>query len=320
MSKTDVRTLLAAWLLCAVACVGPSRESGIRAELGKDMPQLPLRDVTSLLDSVLPELEIHFAERAAGHPWLFGHLLARYATRIAVKNVRRIYVRDHTQWGCDSRYPLLAYLLRVNRPEGTREFRRALQDREGNGCFRWMLWAIPRLVAAPELESVAIDTLADADAEVAATAAQFLSRQGSAAAEAHLWRWLEEVGGKDRTRRCPAKRINRWSGLVFRSSVCEKDAPVLRTLMYDVPRFEVGWYHPDTLELLRAKVAQFPLGATFGWCTQREGGGELDRRQADGLREIIRQVVESLGYRFLRDPPSGSCSSDAAWMWNSGGA
>lgn len=114
----------------------------------------------------------------------------------SVKNVRRIYVRDHTQWGCDSRYPFLAYLLRVNRPEGTREFRRALQDREGNGCFRWMLWAIPRLVAAPELESVAIDTLADADAEVAATAAQFLSRQGSAAAEAHLWRCLEEVGGK----------------------------------------------------------------------------------------------------------------------------
>ena len=80
-------------------------------------------------------------------------------------------------------------------------------------------------------------------------------------------------------------------------------------MMFDKPRFEVGWYQQTTL-LLRAKVAQFPGGTVFGWCTDREGRGELDDTAAHNMLEQVRAIVESQGFGFAHDPPLGVCATD----------
>ena len=97
------------------------------------------------------------------------------------EQVRNIYDRDHLRWGCDSRIPLLAYLLRVRPSEGEAILRRGLHERKRNGCFRSMLSDVSRLFSSPQLEAVAIDALDDGDPEVATDAAWTLSRCGSAA-------------------------------------------------------------------------------------------------------------------------------------------
>ncbi|HYP13469.1 MAG TPA: hypothetical protein VEQ63_06075, partial [Bryobacteraceae bacterium] len=160
-------------------------------DLHKNAPTLHLRELTALPDSVLPELDNHFAQRAASNPWLFGRLLARYGTTSVLRQVRDIYNRDHLRWGCDSRFPFLAYFLRVNSTEGAKVLRASLQERKENGCFRSMLSSVSRIFPAADLEAVAITALEDADPEVGADAAMTLSRHGSRAAEPHLWSSLQ---------------------------------------------------------------------------------------------------------------------------------
>jgi hypothetical protein len=167
----------------------PSRQQ-VLFELHKNAPTLQLRELTALPDPSLPELSEHFAARAAHHPWLFGHLLARYGTGSVLKKVREIYNPDHLRWGCDSRFPFLAYFLRVDRTEGIRVLRAALRERIRNGCFRSMLSRVSRIVPEADIEAVAIDALDDADPLVGADAAMTLSSYGSAAAEPYLWRTL----------------------------------------------------------------------------------------------------------------------------------
>lgn len=78
-----------------------SREQ-ILNDLRKDAPAFHIHILTSLLDEVLPDLDPHFADRAAHNPWLFGHLLARYGSAAKFERVRRTYERDHLNWGRDS--------------------------------------------------------------------------------------------------------------------------------------------------------------------------------------------------------------------------
>lgn len=87
--------------------------------------------------------------------------------------------------------------------------------------------------------------------------------------------------------------------------------PTVRTRvlrqMYGQPEFEVAWNQVGTLARLRSKVAQYPKGTVFGWCTDREGGGEIGKQPAVELREQAKSAVESQGYGFVKDPPAGSC-------------
>jgi hypothetical protein len=93
------------------------------------------------------------------------------------------------------------------------------------------------------------------------------------------------------------------------------DPPAVRVrvhrLMYDQPAFEVGHYHPGSLERFDAKVAQFPRGTKFGWCTDREGsGGNLTGNELRELKRQARAAVESHGHGFIDKPARGSCITD----------
>lgn len=368
VSKGIVRLILAFVVVAGLYVTGSCshREAASRTEakvsrqevlldLHKNAPTLHVRELTALPDSVLPELDNHFAQHAARNPWLFGHLLARYGTASVLQQVRDIYNRDHLRWGCDSRFPFLAYFLRVNSTEGARVLRAALQERKGNGCFRSMLSSVSRIFPAAEIEAVAIDALDDADPEVGANAAMTLSWHGSPAAEPHLWsslqRWTkrwrdrppQELYGDPETgdgRQYGEIRLgDSLRGAIVTAQAWYFDEsrrrrlyalcwtqhcrtqfeevsppPTVRIrvhqLMYDEPRFEVGWYHPDSVQRFRDKIVQFPMGTTFGWCTDREGGGQLTKREAAVWRKQTRQVVESQGFGFLDEPPAGSCSTD----------
>lgn len=174
----------------------------ILSDLRQRSPKLHLRVLSDLPDSELPDLDTHFADRAAHHPWLFGHLLARYGTARALPSVRSVFESGHLRWDCDSRTPFLAYFLRVAPIDGARILRRSLNERENNGCFRFMLSSVARLHTSHYLEKIAVDSLYDQDPEVAADAARVLAEYGSVHIEAHLWRrlehWTREWRDRDR--------------------------------------------------------------------------------------------------------------------------
>jgi hypothetical protein len=79
--------------------------------------------------------------------------------------------------------------------------------------------------------------------------------------------------------------------------------------MYGPPEIEVAQYRSETLDRFRQKISQFPPETVFAWCTDRDGGG-LSQQQSKLHREVIKQIAESQGFRFLAQQPSGSCRSD----------
>ena len=81
-------------------------------------------------------------------------------------------------------------------------------------------------------------------------------------------------------------------------------------MMYGTPTYEAGAYTPGTLDRFRQKVAQFPRGIVFGWCTEREGGHGLSREDAALAFRDARGAVESQGFRLDPKPPNGSCLAD----------
>jgi hypothetical protein len=334
----------------------------VLADLRQDSPKLRfyLRYLTDLPDRELPDLEGHFAARAPYDPWLFGHLLARYGTRRVLPSVRATYVGSHLRWGCDSRLPFLAYFLRVAPSEGAAFLRKALQEREGNGCYHNMLTGVARVYSAQELEPIAIHSLDDPDPEVAADAALTLASYGTASAEPYLWRRLERWTQRWRGRQrelygnlatgegrqfwqvklgealegaiqfaqswyFDETRRQRLAGLCV-TDACRgrfmnqpKAPPTVRVqvfqMMYAKPTYAVGAYTPGTLDRFRQKVAQFPRGTVFGWCTEREGGSELSKEEVALSFRNVQGAVESQGFRFDPNPPDGSCFTDKNWVW-----
>ncbi len=339
-----------------------TRDRDVRAEilsdLGQNKPALHISVLTSLPDRELPQLEAHFAERAPHHPWLFGHLLARYATARVLASVRSIYAADHLKWDCDSRFAFEAYFLRVSPAEGEAVLRTAMQERLNNGCSHFRLLMTSRIFASPELESVSIQALNDVDPQVVANAADTLAAIGSVAAEAHIWRRLElwTSQWRDRSDELYRKRTlsdDRYSyylyeGLIddhlqsalmnaqawyfdqprrqrllalcftegcrlrFASPKWKPPAIRVRVLkqMYQAPWIEVAHYRPGTIERYREKIAQFPAGTVFGWCTDRETGGELSQEQSRIFRDQLGDAAEAQGFRFLTSPPTGTCSGE----------
>ena len=90
-----------------------------------------------------------------------------------------------------------------------------------------------------------------------------------------------------------------------------REPPVVRVRvlkqMYHPPGIEVANYQPGTLDRFRDKISQFPAGTVFGWCTDRDGGGELGQHESSAFREQLRDAAESQGFRFLTNPPIGTC-------------
>lgn len=358
-----MRVHVAALSLLAVGLFSLScqREKNVReevlSELKKDVPSGHISVLTSLPDLELPWLEAHFAERAPHHPWLFGQLIARYATAKVLASVRSSYDAGHLQWDCDSLIAFQAYFLRVNPAEGVTILRSAMKERPNYGCASYRLLRISRIYASAELEVVAIEALNQNDPVTASDGAYTLARIGSGAAEALLWRRLERwtVQWRDRSdvlygakgthahdgehledqalgnglREAlvtaqawyfDAPRRQRLFDLCWTDGCRTQFAPppwkppviqvrVLQ-LMYRAPEVLVGSYQPGTIDRFGVKISQFPAGTVFGWCTDRDGGGELSQQASRRFREQLKTAAESQGFRFLSDPPWGTCYRD----------
>jgi len=192
-----MRVLGAAFFVVALGLINSSchKEKDVRAEilseLKRDTPTLHISVLTSLPDRELPLLEAHSAARAPHHPWLFGQLLARYATSGVLSSVRSTYDAGHLQWDYDSLLGFQAYFLRVSPAEGVTILRAAMKERPNSGRASFRLLSLSRIYPSAELETVAIEALDQNDPVLASDGANTLARIGSAAAEGLLWKRLE---------------------------------------------------------------------------------------------------------------------------------
>ena len=158
-----VRAFVIAWpiLVLALFLTSCNREREVRAEilseLSKSQPTLHISVLTSLPDRELPQLEAHFADRAPHHPWLFGRLIARYATAGVLSSVRSTYDAGHLRWNCDSLLGFQAYFLKVSPAEGVTILRAAMKERPNIGCASFRLLSLSRIYPSAELEAVAIE-------------------------------------------------------------------------------------------------------------------------------------------------------------------
>ena len=161
-------------------------------------------DVLGLLpDRELPEIEepLLVKMRSSNATYVDYRLMERYATAKPLTEMKTLFERSRGKWACDPQKAFLNYFLRVDRAYGIAQIRDALQQRQATGCYRTLLADLQTAIAIPELEQLAITALDDSNAEVAWSAADALSRHGSASAEAALWKRMERFHEtwKDRT-------------------------------------------------------------------------------------------------------------------------
>jgi hypothetical protein len=179
----------------------PAREE-ILSDLRLDSPRLHVNVLLSLPDKYLPQLELHFADRARHNPWLFGRLAGKYGSSKILPAMRSVYDAGHLHWGCDSRIGFLGYFLRFAPGDEARDILRgAILEREGNGCYRSFFTALRQVPWAPMPMGVAIEFLDDPDAEVAIDAAILLKESATSEArnalQARHARWKAEWSGRE---------------------------------------------------------------------------------------------------------------------------
>lgn len=119
------------------------------------------------------------------------YLAARYATAAVAPQLKAAYEEKVGLMPCAPQTALLAYFLRVEPASGAALTEKALASRKQTGCYRFLLPDVARLHMSQSLESVAIKSLDDPDAELAASAAGMLGDYGSAGARDALLRRLE---------------------------------------------------------------------------------------------------------------------------------
>ena len=81
----------------------------------------------------------------------------------------------------------MRYFLRVDSDYGISAVQDALGLRQKTGCYKFLFGALDDDIRSPKIEQIAIAALHDPSPDVVRDAAQALSRNGSAKAEAPLW-------------------------------------------------------------------------------------------------------------------------------------
>jgi hypothetical protein len=148
---------------------------------------LPERTLPELDEALADNLEQEFDE-------IHSALVERYASPAIAARVRAVYGDKGGKMACAIQAPLLAYLLRVDPPQGEALVRQALAARgsKDTGCYDMLLDDVSRLYMCPELERIAVETLSDANIEMVAHAATLLGQYGTATAEEPLWQRFEK--------------------------------------------------------------------------------------------------------------------------------
>jgi hypothetical protein len=149
--------------------------------------------LTLLPDRELPEIEDPLFARLERRENIERgfRLLERYGTSRSFPEVQRAYARARGRWACELQSSALRLFIRADPAFGAAELEFALAQRAETGCYQFQLTRLNETLAVPEVERIAIAALDDPSPEVVRDAAQALGANGSAAAEAALWRRLE---------------------------------------------------------------------------------------------------------------------------------
>jgi hypothetical protein len=183
-------------------------------------------DVLGLLpDETLPEVESLVSEKLAHiknlardsysvaelyDSYLFGDLIARYASAAVLPEVRAAFADQIGHLPCRTQTPLLAYFLRVAPAYGAEMLERALNTRTDTKCYESELANLSEAGAGEPLAKIASAHLADSDAAVVAQAAAALGQDGAAEAEDLLWarleQWHEQWAGREKDLRAQQEK------------------------------------------------------------------------------------------------------------------
>jgi hypothetical protein len=174
--------------------------AAIIQEILRPKPRFNAQTLGILPDKTLPEVEQSLIEHFSANDedyWISANLaslIQRYATAAILPRMLAIVDENVGKWACAIQEPALAYLLRVD-PVAARSRIEAAMAARGEGysaCNHSLLAQVGTLHVDPLLEEIALRSLNDDDPEVAANAAGFLGRFGSAAAEEGLWERLAQ--------------------------------------------------------------------------------------------------------------------------------
>ncbi|HEU4390998.1 MAG TPA: hypothetical protein VFV34_24545 [Blastocatellia bacterium] len=199
---------------------GEARPAIIR-EILRPKPRYSASVLGILPDRTLPEVEQSLADRFSAEPDHYvaanlASLLHRYATDSVLPQVLPVVDKNVGKWACAIQAPILSYLLRVSPAIAKPRIEAAMAARgEGySACNRSLLMDLVEQDAM--LDEIAVASLDDADAEVAASAATFLGNYGTASTRTglreRLVRWNSEWRGRaDELRSIPAEtNPNQW--------------------------------------------------------------------------------------------------------------
>jgi hypothetical protein len=117
-------------------------------------------------------------------------LLHRYATRATLPTVLPFVDQHMTEWPCELQIPVLAYLLKVSPDDARPRIERVLQKVSPPYCPRGEFFSsLGYMEASPMLDSLAAKQVEDGTS-LAADAAEYLGRYGSAAMKSEVWEQL----------------------------------------------------------------------------------------------------------------------------------
>ena len=312
-------------------------------EITRPRPRYGANVLGILPEETLPEVEQTLAEHFAAE-WdsyseeYIASLLHRYATAAVLPQVLPVVDEHVGKWACAIQTPALAYLLRVD-PAQARPRLEAAMAARGQGysaCNHSLLTEVAELQQDPLLEETAVKSLDDEDPEVAGTAAAYLGRYGSAAAEGPLWAhltgwtakwqgreaefryvpgennakvWQRNLGvsliqalGTGQSWLADEEKLGRLRQLAVGDDMRQQIDSMLsnwekgrRSISYwyvgDCLHFRVLQYDTDSLDRLKAKLAQFPSGSEFNW-----GGGS----PAEDGEQALKEVTEFLASRGMK--------------------
>lgn len=293
-----------------------ARREALR-QIGSSSPTMPAQAVAFLADKSLAEFEPTWAKAFVETTEQLterrlGSLLVRFGTGAATPQMMAKLDAHTDAYPCDAHVYALAYLARFNPKEARPRLRHEVaadEGRCGGSLFQW----ISQQTAAPVLNDVAVENLANSSEEVVRGAIEYLTAYGRPEDKAPVLKRFEEwkpdwknypnyfnkaldkppadpgnfIVGEELARAVTANQgwladkalidsvVARCAGEAMCSSL--RGVQVSSGAPYQVrlpdttepmgfanpSGFGVAQYGPRTMELLDAKLQQFPRGTTF---------------------------------------------------------
>ncbi len=293
------------------------------AQIRQAAPQAGFDVLQSLPDKTLPALDSTLARNLEqsqttrqGDLLMQCRLIARYATGAILPRVLAVYYNGN---GLDNRTmpPLLAYFLRVAPAQGAQMLAAEVRtERKGSGYFE-LFTEVAGYYTCPELEQLALATLNDPNAGLAADAADMLGRYGSASAEAALWRRLRRFHAQWQGREAQLTTQQYGLGTDARLGLALVKAltlsPAWLTTPAQVDEIRRLSLLPDVLMQAQVSTSMLPQNGTvlvYGDVVNEPGSGDTDDwrvaqyflRSVDAVRRKMGQYPRGTQFAWMDGP------------------